>query len=64
MLTWVMKLELTCATNVVMTLLGNEMYAYMGNHTELTCATNVVMTLFGNEMFANMGNETRGDMRH
>ena len=47
-----------------MTLLGNEMYVYMGNHTELTCATNVVMTVFGNEMYANMGNETRADMRH
>ena len=47
-----------------MTLLGNEMYANMGNNTELTCATNVVMTLFGYEMYANMGNETRADMRH
>ena len=32
MLTWVMKRELTCATNVVMTLLGNEMFANMGNN--------------------------------
>ena len=31
MLTWVMKQELTCATKVVMTLLGNEMFAKMGN---------------------------------
>ena len=46
------------------TLLGNEMYANMGIHTELTCATNVVMTLFGNEMYANTGTEKRADMRH
>ena len=49
---------------MVRTLLGNEMYANMGIHTELTCATNVVMTLFGNEMYANTGTEKRADMRH
>ena len=59
-----MKQEVTCATNVVMTLLGNEMYANMGDETELTCASNVVMTLFGNEIYANVGNETRADMHH